>query len=94
MQYIAPHSLEDAVKALAEMPDARILAGGTDLLVRMRSDMADPDAAPVGADMSGDVRNAEDRTAFQVAFGRTPGHSGIFAGIRAVGAGRIILGVR
>ena len=44
MQYIAPHSLEDAVKALAETPDARILAGGTDLLVRMRSDMADPDA--------------------------------------------------
>ena len=43
MQYIAPHSLEDAVQLLLDRPDAKVLAGGTDLLVRMRSDMADPE---------------------------------------------------
>ena len=45
MQYLAPTTVEEAVSALAgHSGDCRILAGGTDLLVRMRSDMADPDA--------------------------------------------------
>ncbi len=45
MQYLAPTTIEDAVSALAtHAGDCRVLAGGTDLLVRMRSDMADPDA--------------------------------------------------
>lgn len=45
MQYLAPSTVEEAVSALAShRGDCRILAGGTDLLVRMRSDMADPDA--------------------------------------------------
>lgn len=45
MQYLAPTTVEEAVSALASHSgDCRILAGGTDLLVRMRSDMADPDA--------------------------------------------------
>ena len=45
MQYIAPTTVDEAVNALAgHTGDCRILAGGTDLLVRMRSDMADPDA--------------------------------------------------
>ncbi len=43
MQYLAPQTLDDAVKALASQPDAKVLAGGTDLLVRMRSDMIHPD---------------------------------------------------
>lgn len=43
MQYIAPNTLEDAVQVLSEMPDAKVLAGGTDLLVRMRSDMMHPE---------------------------------------------------
>ncbi len=44
MQYLAPNSVEDAVKALAgQTGDCRILAGGTDLLVRMRSGMTEPD---------------------------------------------------
>lgn len=44
MQYLAPSTVEEAVSALAtHSGDCRILAGGTDLLVRMRSDMADPD---------------------------------------------------
>ncbi|MEO3416703.1 xanthine dehydrogenase family protein subunit M [Roseovarius sp. CAU 1744] len=45
MQYLAPTTVEEAVSALAgHSGDCRVLAGGTDLLVRMRSDMADPDA--------------------------------------------------
>ena len=44
MQYLAPRTLDDAVRQLSEKPGARAMAGGTDLLVRMRSDMADPEA--------------------------------------------------
>lgn len=44
MDYQAPTSLDAAVDVLAGAKgDCRILAGGTDLLVRIRSDMAEPD---------------------------------------------------
>lgn len=43
MQYVAPSTLEEAVQFLTDAPDAKVLAGGTDLLVRMRSEMADPE---------------------------------------------------
>jgi len=44
MNYHAPTSLDAAVDILAGSGgDCRVLAGGTDLLVRIRSDMADPD---------------------------------------------------
>ena len=44
MQYLAPTTVTEAVIALAgHTGDCRVLAGGTDLLVRMKSDMADPD---------------------------------------------------
>lgn len=44
MNYQAPLSLDAAVDILAGASgDCRVLAGGTDLLVRMRSDMADPE---------------------------------------------------
>lgn len=44
MRYLAPSTLDDAVAALAaDSGDCRILAGGTDLLVRMRSGFAEPD---------------------------------------------------
>jgi len=43
MEYHAPTSLDAAVDILAgKAGECRVLAGGTDLLVRMRSDMADP----------------------------------------------------
>jgi carbon-monoxide dehydrogenase medium subunit len=35
--YAAPTTIADAVSLLARQPDARVLAGGTDLLVQMRS---------------------------------------------------------
>ncbi|MBV8392542.1 MAG: xanthine dehydrogenase family protein subunit M [Alphaproteobacteria bacterium] len=42
-QYIAPHTLDEAVKAFAAAQGAgRILAGGTDLLVQMRNGMVTP----------------------------------------------------
>jgi carbon-monoxide dehydrogenase medium subunit len=45
MQFLSPTSVEDAVQMLAaQSGDCRVLAGGTDLLVRMRSGFAEPDA--------------------------------------------------
>jgi CO/xanthine dehydrogenase FAD-binding subunit len=43
MRYEAPQTLESAVALLAETGSAQVLAGGTDLLVRMKSDLAAPD---------------------------------------------------
>src|SRR5262247_718435 len=42
MRYEAPETAESAAALLAGTADARVLAGGTDLLVQMRSDVVDP----------------------------------------------------
>jgi aerobic carbon-monoxide dehydrogenase medium subunit len=42
MRYEAPDTVESAAALLAEATGARILAGGTDLLVQMRSEIVDP----------------------------------------------------
>mgnify|MGYP000647888574 CR=1 FL=1 len=45
MQYLSPTTLEDAVELLANQTgECRVLAGGTDLLVRMRSGVSEPDS--------------------------------------------------
>ena len=41
--YAAPKTLEEALQVLAEKgPEARVLAGGTDLLVRMKHGLLRP----------------------------------------------------
>jgi carbon-monoxide dehydrogenase medium subunit len=42
--YVAPESVDEAVGALASAPTARILAGGTDLIVQMRAGRVRPAA--------------------------------------------------
>jgi carbon-monoxide dehydrogenase medium subunit len=42
--YVAPASVDEAVSALASAPSARVLAGGTDLIVQMRDGRAKPAA--------------------------------------------------
>jgi carbon-monoxide dehydrogenase medium subunit len=44
LQYLAPESVDEAVKALAGSAGARVLAGGTDLIVQMRAGRAKPGA--------------------------------------------------
>jgi carbon-monoxide dehydrogenase medium subunit len=43
MRYEAPLNVEDAVAALAGHAGAHVLAGGTDLLVRLRGEMIEPE---------------------------------------------------
>jgi CO/xanthine dehydrogenase FAD-binding subunit len=42
--YVAPSSVDEAVRALASAPTARVLAGGTDLIVQMRAGRVRPAA--------------------------------------------------
>lgn len=44
MRFQAPESIEEAVAFLAAEPDAKLLAGGTDLLVRLRAGQIAPPA--------------------------------------------------
>ena len=43
-EYVAPTSVDEAVKALMSAPAARVLAGGTDLIVQMKAGRASPGA--------------------------------------------------
>ena len=44
LDYLAPASIDEAVSALTSAPTARVLAGGTDLIVQMRAGRVRPDA--------------------------------------------------
>ncbi|WP_322866711.1 FAD binding domain-containing protein [Aquicoccus sp. G2-2] len=57
MRFETPTSVADAVALLAADPDARVLAGGTDLLVRLRSGDITPSAM---IDVKRDRRDVRD----------------------------------
>ena len=42
--FVAPSSVDEAVKVLTSAPAARVLAGGTDLIVQMRAGRLSPGA--------------------------------------------------
>ena len=67
MQYEAPQTLEAASALLAKASGvARVLAGGTDLLIQMRNDMVEPDLV-VDIKMIPEMRQiAEDKGRFRV----------------------------
>jgi CO/xanthine dehydrogenase FAD-binding subunit len=44
LDYVAATTIDEAVKALAGAPDARVLAGGTDLIVQMKAGRTRPGA--------------------------------------------------
>ena len=43
LRYEAPNTVDAAIGLLSEVDGAKVLAGGTDLLVQMREEMIDPD---------------------------------------------------
>ncbi len=59
MRYEAPETLDRAVALLASEGNARILAGGTDLLVQMRTDVIDP-AVVIDIKRIGETRRIEE----------------------------------
>ena len=70
MRYEAPNSLDQAVALLAkETGDARVLAGGTDLLVQMRTDVLDP---VLVVDIKGIAETAPDQGGGAEAFASAP----------------------
>ena len=56
MEVISPKSLEEALRAKAERPEAVPIQGGTDLLVDLNFD---PEIANLEADPAESVRRAE-----------------------------------
>jgi carbon-monoxide dehydrogenase medium subunit len=88
MRYEAPESLDAAISLLADAGGgARVLAGGTDLLVQMRGDVVAPDLI-VDIKKIGEVRNiAAENGGFRIGAAVTGAELGEHGEIKAVWPG-------
>ena len=82
IRYLAPETLDDAVKAFAAAGSAaRILAGGTDLLVQMRSGLVRPGVIV-------DIKNIKETTSIEETAGGSGRGCGFWYGARRPSAVR------
>jgi xanthine dehydrogenase iron-sulfur cluster and FAD-binding subunit A len=72
LDYIAPSTVEEAVRILAEAPGtAKVLSGGTDLLVQLRSGRTKPDLIVDIKNIPG-ISDIRERTAALLSVHRRP----------------------
>jgi carbon-monoxide dehydrogenase medium subunit len=83
MRYEAPSSEEDAVALLAGAPGAQVLAGGTDLLVRLRSEMIEPEMIVDIKRIAGMREIVPEAGGWRIGAGVSGAEMGEHAGLRA-----------
>lgn len=84
MRYVAPETIESAVGILAgETGTAHVLAGGTDLLVRLRSGATEPDLMLDIKRIAGMRTIAEEDGGFRIGAGVCAAEMGEHAGLKA-----------
>lgn len=83
MRYEAPGSVEAAVDLLAGTAGAQVLAGGTDLLVRLRAEMAEPEVIVDIKRIAGMKEIVAERGGWRIGAAVSGAELGEHAGLRA-----------
>ncbi|MEO1291534.1 MAG: xanthine dehydrogenase family protein subunit M [Pseudomonadota bacterium] len=87
MRYEAPETVDQAVALLAAGERARVLAGGTDLLVQLRSDRIDPDVVIDIKRIDGMRAIAESENGFRIGAAVSAAELHEHAGVKAAWPG-------